>query len=127
VTRIRTVIAAASLIAQGVFFFGSVFLLADLFSLVNIITPKMEEDPSLLVPYIRETLVSYEPLIGIGVVGAIVTYAIYFNKACRARWFVKGTRVLGWLWLPFIPIGTVIGIVLLGASGDTSGTKFEAS
>ncbi len=75
----------------------------------------MEEDSSLLIPYIRETFVSYQPLLGVGVIGAIVSYVIYVKKIFRASWYLKGTRVVGWLWLPFVPIGTIIGIVLLGA------------
>ena len=111
----KSLIAAASLIAQAVFFAGFGWMLVDMISLLNIVTPEMEEDSSLLVPYIRETLDSYHPFLGIGVIGAIASYVIYFKSDFRASWYLKGTRILGWLWLPFIPIGTLIGIVLLGA------------
>lgn len=90
-------------------------MLLDLFSLMNVMTPEMEEDSSLLVPYIRETLDSYRPALGIGVIGAVVSYIVYLKSDFRAAWYLRGTRILGWLWLPFIPIGTLIGIVLLGA------------
>lgn len=115
VTTIKPIVAALSLIAQAVFFIGYVFLLADLYGLTYIITPAMEEDPSLLAPYIRETIVSYQSVIGIGIVGAIVAVVIYQRKIYSADWFLAGTRVAGWLWLPFVPVGTIIGIVLLGA------------
>ena len=97
------------------FFLGLPFLVADLVGLRYVITPEMEQDSSLLVPFIRETIVSYQPLVGIGVIGAIVTYIVYYKYEYDAPWFLTATRVLGWLWMPFIPIGTLIGIVLLGA------------
>ena len=90
-------------------------MLVDMFSLVYVMTPEMEEDTSLLIPYIRETVDSYRPALGVGVIGAVVSYIIYLKSDFRAPWYLKGTRTLGWLWLPFIPIGTLIGIVLLGA------------
>ncbi|MGI9225459.1 MAG: hypothetical protein ACR2QX_13330 [Woeseiaceae bacterium] len=124
--NIKSIIAAASLIAQATFFVGFVFLLVDLFNLTNIITPDMEEDSSLLVPYILETIASYQPLLGIGVIGAIVSYVIYFKKILRAPWYLTGTRVVGWLWLPVVPIGTVIGIVLLGARKAAIETRSDA-
>jgi hypothetical protein len=113
--HIKSLFAAASLVAQAVFFVGFAWMLVDMFSLVNVMTPEMERDSSLLIPYIRETADSYRPALGIGVLGAIASYIIYFKSDFRKSWYLKGTRILGWLWLPFIPIGTLIGIVLLGA------------
>ena len=112
---IKSLIAAASLIAQVVFFIGFGWMLVDMYSLVHVMTPAMEEDSSLLVPYIRETFDSYRRVLGIGIVGAVVSYLIYLKSDFRASWYLKGTRILGWLWLPLIPIGTLIGVVLLGA------------
>ena len=111
-------LAGLSLAAQLVFFLGLGFLVFDLASLVNIVTPEMHQDSSLLTPYIRETFESYGPTVGVGVLGAIATYVVYYKTTFRALWFLRGTRVLGWLWLPFIPVGTFIGIVLLGARRD---------
>lgn len=86
-----------------------------MFSLVNVVTPEMEQDSSLLVPYIRETFESYWPALGVGVIGAVVSCIVCLKSDFRASWYLRGTHILGWLWLPFIPIGTLIGIVLLGA------------
>jgi hypothetical protein len=113
--NIKSLIAAASLVAQVVYFVGFGWMLVDMFSLVNVVTPEMEEDSRLLVPYIRETFDSYRPALGIGIIGAVVSYMIYLKSDFRASWYLNGTRILGWLWLPFIPIGTLIGAVLLGA------------
>ena len=113
-----TILAALSIATQSVFFVGFGFFIFDLFSLTYIITPEMEQDPSLLHPYIRETVNSYRFAFGIGILGSIATYLIYLKSNFREQWFLRCTRVLAWLWLPFIPIGTIIGIVLLGARKD---------
>lgn len=116
--RIVPLVAAFSLAAQLIFFVGLGFLAFDLASLVNIVAPQMEQDPSHLTQYIRETFESYGPTIGTGLLGAVATYAVYLKSAFRATWFLRGTKILAWLWLPLIPIGTLIGIVLLGASRE---------
>ena len=86
-----------------------------MFSLVNVITPEIEKDSSLLLPYIRETAASYRPALGIGIIGSIVSLFVYLKTDFRAPWYLKGTQIIGWLWLPLVPVGTLIGIVLLGA------------
>lgn len=73
----------------------------------------MLEDSNSLIPFIEETFDSYRPALGIGVVGAIVSCVIYLKSEFRAPWYLRGTRILGWIWLPFLPVGTVIGIALL--------------
>ena len=117
-TVVRYIIAVAGLVAQVLFFVGLVFLLVDLNNLKYVMTPEMQEDSSLLVPYLRETLVSYYPVYGIGFIGAVVCYVVLYKKLIDRTWFVKSTRLLAWLWLPFVPVGTLVGIVLLGASKE---------
>ena len=111
---LQSMAAAASLAAQAVFFVGLAFATYDVISVVRVFGPQVE-DASMLVPYLRETLDSYQPTLASGIVGAIVGYAVLFKSGFRASWFLSGTRIVGWLWLPFVPIGTLIGIVLLGA------------
>lgn len=111
----RSLLAAASLIAQVVFFVGFAWMVVDIFSLVNVMTPEMKEDTSLLVPYIRETLYSYLSVLGVGIIGVTASCIIYLKSNFRASWYLKGTRILGWLWLLLLPVGTLLGLVLLGA------------
>ncbi len=111
----KSLFASICLAAQGLFFVGFGFLLADLASLVNIITPEMEQDSTLLTPYIAETFKSYLPLLGVGIIGAVTDFILLSKVKYWASWFLKESRVIGWLWLLFVPIGTIIGVVLLGA------------
>lgn len=112
-SAVKTVFAIACLVAELLFFIGIIFLISDLFGLRFVITPTMEDDLMLLAPYVRETLVSYAPVFCIGLLGVIANFVLVSRIEYRAAWFLKVTRVISWLWLPLIPIGTLVGIVLL--------------
>ncbi len=113
-----------SLLAQGVFFLGFVFMMRDLLTFPpELVTP--ESDPDLVRHYIAETFASYRQSLGIGILGAVATWLIISRAELDDDAFLTTARVLAWLWLPFIPIGTLIGIVILGArrellTGDQS-------
>lgn len=113
VTRAMSIIAAASLVAQAAFFVGFGFLVADLLSLRNVVTPEMGEGSRVLVRYVQETVASYQAVLWTGFIGALAWYLIYLRQIFRARWYLTGTRVLGWMWLLLLPIGTGVGIVLI--------------
>ena len=121
----RTILALASLTAEVLFFVGLVFLASDLWSLHYVVTPAMEDDPLLLTPYIEETVASYGPVYGIGLIGAIANFVLVSRAGFHARWFLKATRFIAWLWMPLLPIGTLIGVVLLGSAREASQQKPE--
>ena len=112
-TQVRSIIAAASLLAQAAFFVGIYFLAADLLSLSNVIAPDRPSEPGLLASYARETITSYQAVLWAGVSGAIVFFGIYLKNALRAHWFLAGARVLGWMWFLLIPVSTLVGVVLI--------------
>ena len=79
----------------------------------------MAEGSGRTVRYVLETIASYLPLIGTGVLGAIVSYVICIRNVCRAPWFLTGARVLGWLWLPFLSAVIILGIMIPRATRIT--------
>lgn len=110
----KRIIGWLSLVAQAVFFLGFVFMMRDVFTLPpELVTP--DSDPELVRNYIAETIQSYRQALGIGILGAIATWLIISRAELDDTAFLTTARVLAWLWLPFIPIGTLIGIVILGA------------
>lgn len=117
---IKTVFALASLTAEVLFFVGLAFLVSDLWSLQYIITPAMEDDPLLLTPYIEETVASYGPVYGVGLLGAIANFVLISRIRFHARWFLNGSRFIAWLWMPLLPVGTLIGVVLLGSAREAA-------
>lgn len=110
---IKSVFALASLGAQTVYLVGFVFLLIDLYGLGYMMTPAMRESPTLLAPYILDTVFSYWSTIGIGMIGAMMAWALCSRGNYRKSWYLNGIRLFGYLWLPFVPVGTLIGVVLL--------------
>jgi hypothetical protein len=110
-TKAMSIIAAASLLTQAAFFIGFGFLVSDVSGLRYVIAPDMREGS--LLPYIQETIASYQAVLWAGLVGAAVYGGIYFRKLVSARWFLTGARMLAWLWFLLIPVGTLVGVVLI--------------
>ena len=115
-TAVKAAFAVACVVAQVLFFIGILFLFSDLYGLRFLITPAIEQSPMLLAPYVKETVISYWPVYGIGLVGAIANFLLVSRFEYRAAWFLKVTRIISWFWIPLIPIGTLAGIILLGAA-----------
>jgi len=90
-------------------------MLVDMFSLVNVVLPTMGPGSSSLTPYIRETFESYLPTLGVGVAGAVASWIIYRKSDFQASWYLRGARILGWLWVTVVPVGVLLGIGMLGA------------
>lgn len=112
-SRVRGLLAASGLAAQIVFFVGIGFLLSDLYGLRNVVTSAMEDDPMLLAPFVEETVVSYNAVYVAGLLGALLIFVLITRARYHDSWFLWGTRISSWLWMPLIPIGTLIGVVLL--------------
>ena len=63
--------------------------------------------------YWDEKYISYRPYVGIGVLGGISSWIVLRYLNFRDEWFLTATKILGWLWIPLIPIGTAVGILIL--------------
>ena len=108
-------LAAMALAGQVMFFVGLVFMFLDLFAIPDALFPGREFTAEEIAPFISETIASYGPLLGLGVAGAVVTWLLLIRGYYRAAWFLKASRVFAWLWVPLIPVGPVIGVLLLAA------------
>ena len=96
-------------------FVGLGFMLFDLFSLPDALFPDRDFTAEEIAPYLVETIDSYIPVLGVGIVGAIVAWLLILKGRYWATWFLNASRVFGWLWMPFIPVGTVLGALLLSS------------
>lgn len=88
-------------------------MLFDLLSLPNAVFPGQDVSVRDLIPYMVETIDSYQSILGVGIVGAITAWLLILKGRYRASWFLSASRVFGWLWMPLIPVGTVLGVLLL--------------
>ncbi len=115
---VKAAFAVACVVAQVLFFIGILFLFWDLYGLRFVITPAMEKDLMLLAPYVKATVISYWPVYGVGLVAAIVHVVLVSRFEYRATWFLRVTRLVSWFWMPLIPIGTLVGVFLLGSARE---------
>ena len=105
----------ASLLAQLAAFAGIGYLIGDLVSLPRVFFPDGGWTVAQLLPHVFETAASYWAAFVLGAVSAAAAALIMIRGRLRARWFLSVCRALGWLWIPLLPIGTVLGILLLYA------------
>ena len=112
---VKPIFAGASVAAQVVWFVGFCFLAWDLLSLPDAIFPGQDVSAEDLVPYVAETIHSYRFIVGVGIIGALAAWLLILKGRYRAPWFLSVSRVIGWLWMPLVPVGTALGVLLLSA------------
>ncbi len=119
------IVAAISVVAQimGIAAFG--WLLFEFFTLPGELLEHVVSDPDITKRFVEETLVSYRPWFLAGFVGGFVGWLLILKAWCRDAWFMATSRVLAWIWLPLIPVGTVIGALLLSARRKAVNEKDE--
>ncbi len=123
------IVAAASMVAQiiGIAAFG--WLVFEFLTLPDELLEQVISDPDFTKRFIAETVISYRPWLLAGYAAGFVGWLLIRNAWCRDAWFLAASRVLAWIWLPLIPIGTAIGALLLSARkkalGEQGGGRFD--
>jgi len=115
VNAIKTALAGASLITQVVGLLSIGFMVFDLATLPETLMAQAADDTALVNQYVFETVASYGAWVGAGVAGAIVAWLLILKGKYMTAWFLKVSRVLAWSWLPLIPVGTLVGVLVLSA------------
>ncbi len=108
-------LAIASLLAQVIGFVVTGFMIYDLAGLPAVFYPDGNWAVSDLLPHALETVVSYWTALLLSVAGAATAAFLMISARYRAGWFLGVCRVVGWLWMPFLPIGPALGFMLLRA------------
>ena len=70
-------------------------------------------DPKMLAGALSGVLVTLLVAAIIGVLGVLIARPILRQNNDAPQWFLRVTTVLAWAWLVFIPVGTVIGLLML--------------
>ena len=111
----RSAFAYVCLAAQLLFFASLVAMLVEVFSLTVIAPDQPEPKVTDVQNQLAAIFDKYRKFFGIGVLGAIAHLIVLKKRAVREQWFLTFSRVFGWTWIPLIPIGTILGILMLGA------------
>jgi len=115
VNAIKTALAGTCVIAQIVGLLSIGFMVFDLATLPESLMAQAADDTALVNQYIYETVVSYGAWVGAGMVAAIVAWLLILKGNYRSAWLLTVSRVLAWSWLPLIPVGTIVGVLVLRA------------
>ena len=108
-------IAAICVVAQLVGLVAIYWMFFEFFTLPDELAEQFMADNESAQHYIFETIDSWQPWPFVGFVSAVVGWLLILNGRCRDAWFLGTSRVLAWIWLPVIPVGTVIGALVLSA------------
>ena len=106
-------LAVFSLFAQAISFLGIGFLVADLLVLPRVFYPDGNWTIAGLLPYALETGIGYWPVFLLAAIGVAVSALLLTRGSYRATWYLHVCRILGWVWMPLLPIGPAFGAVLL--------------
>lgn len=108
-------IAGICVAAQLVGLVATYWMFFEFFTLPDELLQQFTADTETAERYLAETFASWQPWPFLGFVGAFVGWLLILNGRCRDAWFLAVSRVLAWIWLPLIPVGTVIGALVLRA------------
>ena len=75
-------------------------------------------DPRLIAGIISGQLVMVLIWAVPGIIGATLSALLIRKVRYRARWYLAATRFFAYTWLAFVPLGTILGYVLLRWSRD---------
>jgi len=88
-------------------------LLVLIISAINTISLLETGDPRLIAGTLSQGIVTALIKVIPGLIGLIISWRILIKKTNIPSWFKSYSKILSYLWLLFIPIGTVLGIIQL--------------
>lgn len=69
-------------------------------------------DPKIMAGMISQALMIVILSAVIGLIGVVLAWYVLRDKQNRPAWFVSVSRSFAFAWLVFIPIGTIVGILI---------------
>ena len=117
----KNVVAVIGTLLQMVYVFNLVDCVVSLARAPQLVERYAGEDPAMLSGLVSKALLGLAIGAAIGLVGVAIARPILRNLNDRPAWFVTVNRFFAWTWMVFVPIGTVIGIRILGwCKGDAT-------
>lgn len=111
-SEMRHATSATSAIFQLVYVFGLFVFLYSLFFLFRADGPFLAGDARMAAGEVSQALVTFVLRACIGLVGAGLGWYVLRHEQSAPTWFVRFSKSLAFVWLVFIPIGTVLGFFM---------------
>ncbi len=108
-------IAGICIAAQLVGLLAIYWMLFEFITLPAELLQQFTADTETTQRHLLETFASWQPWPFVGLVGAVVAWLLILNGRCRDAWFLTTSLILACIWLPLIPVGTLIGALVLFA------------
>ena len=70
-------------------------------------------DPKLMAGVISQLIIELFVGAAIGLVGVFLAWSVLRSKVTCPPWFLPVSTLFAWAWVVFIPIGTLIGVLML--------------
>ena len=109
----KSLTAAASTVIQLIYVLALLGAITSTIKMSQVESLYGAGDPKMMAGAISTIIM--ELLIGavIGLVGVFMAWLVLRNKEDRPSWFLPVSTFFAWTWMVFIPIGTVIGVLML--------------
>jgi len=111
--------AALCILAQAIGLLAFGWMMFEFMTLPAELLEQIVADREFAKSFVAETLESYRLWAFYGIVAAIGAWALIARGWYRASWFLASSRVLAFLWLPLVPVGTLLGLLILRARSRT--------
>ena len=71
------------------------------------------DDPQMMASAISESFIGLLIGAAVGLIGVFLAWLVLRDKDARPLWFVRLSGFFAWAWMVFLPIGTVVGALML--------------
>ncbi len=109
----KSLAAAASTILQLIYVLALFGAIKPTIELIQNYSLYYAGDPKMIAGAISSIAVFFLIGVAIGLVGVLLAWLVLRNKKNRPSWFLPVSTFFAWAWMVFVPIGTVVGVLIL--------------
>ena len=109
----KSLIAVASSVLQLIYVLALLQAITSIIKYFQVQSLYGAGDPKLMAGAISTATIDF--LLGalIGLIGVFLAWWVLRDKKQRPSWFLPISTFLAWTWMVFIPIGTIVGVMML--------------
>ena len=111
--KLKSLVAAASTVLQLAYVLTLPEVATSVIKLIQVESLYSSGDPKMIAGAISTIIMDLLIGAAIGLVGVCLAWLVLRNRKERPSWFLPVSTFFAWMWMIFVPIGTVIGIFML--------------